>query len=264
MKRVVWLNGGFVDDDHASLSIDDPAVRYGEGLFETMLAVDGELTHIDRHLDRLTHSSGTLGMTGLPSRTALENAAHEVARRFPEGLARVRLTATPYPTVLVEGTTEQNLPLRHHTAVSLRGAWRPENHVAEHKTLSSLALRLARHTAARAGADTALLLDSEGRLGEASYSNAFCVRDGDVFTAPAAGLLPGTTRARVCEMIEVTEVALSEDLWRSADEVFTTSAVTLVAAIIAVDGARIGDGQPGEVTRAVATMLAPASKEGGD
>jgi branched-chain amino acid aminotransferase len=250
VNRVAWLNGALLDAATASLSIDDPGVRYGVGLFETMRAQDGSIPWLDRHLTRLERSIATLALEGMPPMAHMRDAAALVATTLDTGPARIRVTVTPHPTLLVEGVPVEIDPDETLTAASIRGAWHPANRIAEHKTLSFLGWRDAERQAHAMGADTALLLDSDGRLGEASTANVFCVIGGEVITAPISGILPGVTRGVVMELTPVREAILDEPTWRSADEMFVTSAVHGVVPIVRRDDNDIGPGA-GPVTAAL-------------
>src|SRR4029453_18378638 len=120
--------------------------------------------------------------------------------RAPSGAGprRVRPPAPPPPTLLVEAAPEPPLPDEPPavTALALRGAWWPGNAIAEHKTLSFLGHRVAQRRAERAGAGHALLLDADGRLGEAALANVFVATEAGPANAPARGLLPRVPRAR--------------------------------------------------------------------
>lgn len=252
---VVWLNDGLVDPRDARLSYDDPAVRDGDGVFDSMRAENGAVPLIERHLARMTRSVSVLGMTGTPSPDAIRTAVLAVAASFPTGVAKIRATVSSYPTLLVEGGAVDPPALGSYRAITLRGAWLPSRWLAEHKTLSFLGWRVAQRSADGAGVDTALLLDADGRLGEATTANVFCVIDGELVTAPVQGLLPGTTRAQIIERTAVTEHAPSEDEWRRSTEIFTASAIRRITAVVEVDGRTVGDGTPGPVTRAVAASF---------
>jgi branched-chain amino acid aminotransferase len=247
MKRVVWLNGALVDPATATVSIDDPGFRSGVGLFETMRGQDGRIPWLDRHLARLERSVTALGFDGVPALTAVREAAELVAATLGTGASRIRLTLTPHPTLLVEGAPTQIDPIVPLTAISLRGAWHPGRRIAEHKTLSFLDWRDAERRAHAAGAGTALLLDTTGRLGEAATASVFCVLDGEVTTAPIDGILPGVTREVLMELTSVREVVLDEPNWRAADEIFVTSAVRGVVPIVRCDARVIGLGDVGPV-----------------
>ena len=178
------------------------------------------------------------------------------------GPARVRLTVTPRPTVMVEVAPADDAPLGvpgRGTAVALPGAWVPGNRIAEHKTLSYAAWRLAQRRAEAAGADHALLLDRDGRLGEAAVANVFCALGDEVVTAPADGLLPGVARAICLPATGARERAAEEGEWRAAREIVAVNALRGATAITAVDGAPVGDGAAGPLARALAAALAAAA-----
>jgi len=144
------------------------------------------------------------------------------------------------------------------TAVSVRGAWWPGNRLAEHKTLSYAGHRVAQRLAAAAGADHALLLDEDGRLGEAALANVVVLTDAGPATAPATGLLAGVAREIAIEAVGAREEALDEPVWRGAREIVLTNAVAGALAVIAVDGAPVGDGRPGTLARSIASALRDA------
>lgn len=256
---VVWLNDGLVDPQNALLSYDDPAVRYGDGVFDSMRAEHGTVPLVDRHLARLARSVSVLGITGAPPTDAIRTAVLAVAAKFPTGVAKIRATVSAHPTLLVEGAAVDPPTLGAQRAITIRGAWLPDRWLAEHKTLSFLGWRVAQRSADGAGVDTALLLDADGRMGEATTANVFCVVDGELMTAPVQGLLPGTTRAQIIERTTVIERAPTEAEWRRSTEVFMASAISRITALVEVDGVRIGDGTPGPLTRRIAASFTEAT-----
>ena len=78
---VVWLNDRLVDPRDARLSFDDPAVRYGDGVFDSMRAENGRVPLIERHLERLSRSVSALGLAGTPPTGEIRPAIHAVAAR---------------------------------------------------------------------------------------------------------------------------------------------------------------------------------------
>jgi branched-chain amino acid aminotransferase len=248
--RIVVQNGERVDPARACLSIDDPAVRAGEGIFETMRAQGGAVPLLDRHLDRLVASFSALEIPGMPDRSAMERDVRGAVDAAGPGLLRVRLTVTPGPTILVDVTpTAMSQEALTHglSAISLRGWWMPESRLAEHKTLARVGYRRADRLAEQRGADTAVLLDGDGRLGEATTANVFAVIDDRLVTPPAQGLLPGVTRALVMETNEVQERHIEEVEWRRASELILTSGVSGAVALTEIDGKPVGSGAPGPV-----------------
>lgn len=259
----MWLDGRLVPPDQAVLRLDDPGVRWGLGLFETMRADAGRVPLLDRHVQRLLASAAALGLAPFPDEAAVRDAVAAVLSAHGDGPARVRLTATPRPTLLVEATAlpgdvHLNAPGRS-TASSLRGAWLPGNRIAEHKTLSAAAWRLAQLRAEAAGAGHALLLDRDGRMGEAAVANVFCAIGDEVVTAPVDGLLPGIARAICIPAAGAREEAAEEAPWRTAREIVVVNTLRGAVAITSVDGTPVGDGAPGPLAHALAAALAAAA-----
>jgi branched-subunit amino acid aminotransferase/4-amino-4-deoxychorismate lyase len=229
-----------------------------------MRASGGRVPLLDRHLGRLLGSAAALGLAPFPDEAAIRDAVAATLSAFGGGPARVRLTATPRPTLLIEATAlpgDVRLDVPGGSiALSVRGGWVPGNRIAEHKTLSYAAWRLAQLRAEAAGADHALLLDRDGRLGEAAVGNVFCaLAGGELVTAPADGLLPGVARGIGCTATGAAERAAGEAEWRAAREIVVVNAVRGATAVTAVDGAPVGDGAPGPLARALAGALAAAA-----
>ena len=262
--RVTWLDGALVDPASAALSADDPGVRWGEGLFETMRAEGGAVPLLGRHLDRLLGSAGALGLAPMPTRVQMTAAVGDALAAAGAGPLRVRLRATPAPSLMVEVAPEAALGADPPAlaAVSVRGAWMPANRMAEHKSLSYGAHRVSQRAAQAAGAAHALLLDADGRLGEAALASVICSLDGALVSAPARGLLPGVARAVVMEALPVAERTLDEDAWRAADEIVLINAVRGAMAVVEVDGRPVGAGLPGPAARRIMDVLRAALAAG--
>lgn len=243
MSRIVWRDGALVNPDGAGLALDDPGARLGVGLFETMRCRDGRIPWLDRHVARMCASAGALGMAGAADPATIATGARAVAEGLGPGIGRVRVTLTPRPTLLAEAESLALAEGSTWTACAARGTWHPGRRAAEHKTLSAIEWERAEHAARLTGADTALLLDDGGRLGEAARASVFCVVGGAVVTAPVDGILPGIARAVVCGLTAVREEVLAEDAWRAADEMFATNALRGVVPITACDGVPIGSGR---------------------
>jgi branched-chain amino acid aminotransferase len=103
------------------------------------------------------------------------------------------------------------------------------------------------------GADSVVLVDSEGHVVEGPGFNVFCVRDGAVIT-PDRGMLEGVSRRTALEMaqslgLEVQVRSVPANELRSADEVFITTSGGGVLPVSQVDARPVGDGKPGPITR---------------
>jgi branched-chain amino acid aminotransferase len=123
------------------------------------------------------------------------------------------------------------------------------------KTLAYVDAVAALLEAQRAGADDAILLDTEEHCSEAAASNLFMWTGADLVTPPiSCGALPGLTRAAVLELaaglrMTTVERPFGRDELLRAEEAFLTSSLRGVAPLVRVDGRSIGEGRPGSVTR---------------
>jgi len=226
----------------------------GPGLIETMRARRGRIAHRRAHLHRLAASRDALGLRGGPDPALVEDELDAVlaACRAEDALVRLVVGAG---ALVVEAAPVEPLPAEPPAvvAITLAGAWRPDCTAAEHKRTDRAHWRRAEAAAIAAGADIALTTDTQGRLGEASRASVFVVADGTLQTAPVAGLLPGIGRAVVVELAgAVLEEAAPLERWRGAQEIFSVSALRGVSAVSAIDGAPVGLGPPGPVTRRLA------------
>lgn len=251
--RVVRVNGREVGAGEAALSVDDPLARAGDGLIETMRARNGRVFRLERHLTRLAGSARALDFRGLPSADEIRaEVAAAVAAAGPGDL-RVRVAVSEAPTLWVEASPVEPLGMEPGTAtaITMPGSWRPDLFTAQHKTASRAMWSWADRKAAEARVDAALLLDDDGRMGEATTASVFVrTADGEILTAPVKGLLPGVGREVMLEFIPgVRERAAERAEWTNATEVVLVSALRGVVAVTSIDGRPVGDGRPGPVAR---------------
>lgn len=255
----VWLDGQLLPADQARIDPGERGFLLGDGLFETLLAVDGRAPLSERHLARLAASASALGIP-LPFAIAEIEAASRALLRasgLAEGLAALRITlaagpgprglARPEsarPTLLITAAGREAgrlPPARLHLASTRVAAASP---LRRHKTLSYLENVLAWREAVAAGADEALLLNTEDRIAEASAANLFALRDGALWTPPIEdGALPGITRGLVLELARVEGLGLREVGLRVedlivADAVFLTSSLAGLRPVSALGGLR--------------------------
>ncbi len=223
---IVFVNGQFVPEEQAVVSIFDRCFRYGDGLFETALIANGKLFRWAQHFERLQHSAAFLKIPVPFSADALRDAALELSalNQLPNAVLRLTLsrgagprhyaptgTETPFLALsLHEVPPCDERPWKLATASVRVAAGDP---LARHKTCSRLLNVLAATEARDCGADEALLLDTDGRVLEGTMSNVFWIAGGTVCTTPlTAGVLPGVTRAVVREVCAVLNLPWSEQL----------------------------------------------------
>ncbi|WP_367872075.1 aminotransferase class IV [Luteolibacter sp. Populi] len=249
----VWCNGEFLDGPLA-IAVTDRGLSHGLGLFETLLAIDGQARALDLHLARLEEGAQRLGLDPIDG-SAVAIAIHEllVRRDLTRGRARVRISLSAGSGDL-RALSQGNDSLLWITAtpaadapasLSLATASFPRNELsplAGIKCLSYAENLLALDQARRAGADEALFYNTRGELCEATTSNIFLVREGRIATPPlSSGCLPGTMRQRVLERCRDLEIETDETILTRADllecdAAFTTSAIRGVVPVSVIDG----------------------------
>ena len=224
------------------IGFDDRGLLLGDGLFETILAVDGAFDHLAAHLDRMAAGCVTLGLSELDLAEA-ERVAQAALGRYPTGRVAIRLTLTagsggrgldrpeqPRPVLFATGSPSTK-PLgaaRLIISTLRRNASSP---VCRIKSLSDLENVLARREAQLAGADEAVLLNHRGEIACASAANIFWWGDATLKTpALSCGALAGIARSRVLAAaralgLATLEVCEPADVLCRADLVFLTNSL---------------------------------------
>ncbi len=266
----VCVNG--VHGDVADLRISplDHGLLVGDGVFETLRVYNGVPFAWTRHFARLERSASGLGLS-VPSIAILREQADAVivANDLSEARLRITITGGPAPlgseraavdpTVVIAASALTRWP---STADVVTVPW-PRNErgaTAGLKTISYAENVRALAYAHEHGAGEAIFSNTRDELCEATGSNVFLVRDGEVFTPPAdSGCLLGVTRALVLELaasheIAITEVALSLGALATADEAFLSSTTREVQGIAHVDGIALRSA-PGPITTRLAAAF---------
>jgi len=220
---IVYLNGHYLPDTEARVSMHDRGFLYGDGLFETIRSYGGSLFLWPEHLRRLEAGAAALRLAlPLPPGALLAICQEVLARNsWADAMLRLTLTRGPGPrgysprgsgppTLCVAAFPPlASLPETFSVVLS-RLAVPAADPLAACKHLSKVHHVLARAEADDAGADEALLADGEGRLLEATAANLFWIDRGVVCTPPLGGLLPGTTRGHVLNLCELAGIPARE------------------------------------------------------
>ena len=278
---IAYLNGSFVPEASAMISIHDRAALFADGVYEVMRVHNKKPFSYARHFARLKESLAGLSLNApkgflesLPDVIAqlLEknNLVHaKIYLQISRGAAERNHVFTDdiVPTVLV--TAHEAMPyatgatLKTTTAIFTedirwsRNCW---------KTLMLLPATLARTEAEKKGCGEALFVRSEPgprRVTEGSATNAYAVIGGVLRTHPVSNwILPGITRSVLLEEakaagIPVEERAFTpEELVEQATECFVTGTITGILVLTEVEGKKIGGGKPGPVARILWDKLA--------
>lgn len=280
MAEIIYLNGQLVPRAAARLSPFDHGFLYGYGLFETMRAYNGQIFRLDRHLARLRHSAGMLGLPRdvivalniTQGEGSLERACISTLAANKLKDARLRLTVsagegdmTPdpdtcsHPTILVTARRLVTPPPQEHesgfTATMATLRRNGQSPLSSLKSTCYMESILARMEARAAGCDEAILLNEQGYLAEASMANIFLVRRGELITPSLeSGILPGIAREAVLEMAQTLNIRTSERKVEpgelaEAEEAFLTNSILELMPLTRFEGEPVGTGRPGEVFR---------------
>ena len=277
MKTMVYLStvGRPVEPADAKVSVFDRGFLYGDSIYETMRTAGGRAVELARHLARLRRSGEGIGLRLPISDEVVENAIDETHRASgnDESYVRIIVTRGEGPIALDPRAVDSPtfvvivVPLSLPTAEAyLRGIRAVIVDVEKAggglvdpgiKTGNYLNNILALRQAIARGGDDAIMCNAAGEIAEGATSNVFAVLGGEVVTPHLrAGLLPGITREVVCELAAaegrpVAHRTLLPAQLRGADEVFLTSSVRGIMPVTALDGATIGTGEAGPITRAL-------------
>ena len=239
-----YVNGKFVPDHKAVVSIGDRGFLYGDGCFETMRVYDGRTFRWTEHLARLFDGLNALGIEAALSPAELR-AACQALLRFNEvrtGVARIYQSRD---SIVITAQTREFPARELHAIVS---TVRLDGRLSRFKTANRLPYILAQREAERAEVNDAVLLNAAGNVVEFTASNLFMVKNGTLLTPPLAdGPLPGITREVVLVLaaaakLPVRELSFGPELLPTATEVFATNSLIEIAPVLTW-------GRPGKFTR---------------
>lgn len=269
MNRIVYVNGDYVPEDAARVSVFDRGFLFADAVYEVTSVLEGRLVDFGGHLARLHRSLGELSMAAPLDDTELEAMHRELVARneVAEGMVYMQVTrgvadrdfAFPVGVApgLVAFTQARRLVdapaartgLRVISVQDLRWARR------DIKTTQLLGPSLCKMMAKKAGADDAWFVE-EGFVTEGTSNNAWIVTaDGALVTRNlSASILHGITRAAVQAYAKAAQIRVEERPFTIAEaqgaaEAFITAASAFVTPVVEIDGQPVGDGTPGPVTR---------------
>lgn len=268
MTRTVYVNGAFLDESEAKVSIFDRGFLFADAIYEVTAVVGGKLVDYAGHAARLKRSLDALGIPMPVDEETLLTLHRELIARngLTDGGVYLQVSrgAEDRDFFASEGLTPTFVMFTQARAVLDNPKWQsgisvitmPEGRWVNRqiKTVQLLYSSLSKMEAKRQGADDVLFVE-DGLITEAGSSNVHIVtRDGTLVTpALSNALLHGITRASVLDLaraaqIKVEERSFSPEEAKAAAEVFLTSASAFVMPVTAIDGEKVGSGQPGPIT----------------
>ncbi len=278
MSRIAYVNGRYLPQRSACVNIEDRGYQLGDGVYEVVHLHDGRFIDEDRHLTRLERSLRELRMAMPMSRASLLHVLAEVARRnrvregllymqVTRGVARREHAFPPAGTPPALVVTVRRIPAYPRDVAAWAGAaiTQPDQRWArcDIKSVGLLPNVLARQAAREQGAVEAILVDAQGMVTEGAATSFWIVDAAGVLRVRHLdhAILPGCTRAALLDLLAREGIAcearaFSVEEMRSAREAFITAATTFVKPILRIDGAPVGDGQVGRVTRRLFDIFA--------
>ncbi|MCF3972896.1 D-amino-acid transaminase [Paracoccus salsus] len=269
MTRTVYVNGQYLPEGEAKVSVFDRGFLMADGVYEVVSVLDGRLMDFAGHMARLTRSLEALQITNpLADEQYLEAHRQLVERNaITDGMVYLQVTrgnpgdrdfafppADTVPTVVMFTQSKPGLA----DAPAAKTGWKIVSVEdlrwgrRDIKTVQLLYPSMAKMEAKARGVDDAWLVE-DGKVTEGTSNNAYIVKDGVIVTrALSHEILHGITRAAVLRLAAEAQMRVEERSFtiaeaQQADEAFVTSASAFVMPVVEIDGEPVGEGRVGEV-----------------
>jgi D-alanine transaminase len=268
MTRTVYVNGDYLPEDQAKVSIFDRGFLFADGVYEVTSVLGGKLIDFAGHVRRLQRSLDELQMASPVTEDELLAIHRELVRLndIDEGLIYLQITRgaadrdfvypkDATPTIVLFTQSKPGLADAPMAKVGLKVLSIEDQRWGRRdiKTVQLLYPSMGKMMAKAAGCDDAWMVE-DGHVTEGTSNNAYIVKGNTIVTRHLGHeILSGITRtavlrfAREAQMV-VEERPFSIDEAKAADEAFITSASAFVMPVVELDGQAIGTGKPGSMT----------------
>jgi D-alanine transaminase len=279
MSRIVYVNGAYLPEEEAKISVFDRGFLFADGVYEVSSILRGRLIDNSGHLARLHRSLDELDMAAPASDAEIEAIQKALIEKnhVEEGLVYLQVTRGAadrdfaYPEgvkpSLVMFTQQKNVidSPQATTGISVISVDDIRWQRRDIKSVGLLAPCMAKMQAKGAGADDAWLVE-DGYVTEGSSNNAFIVSaEGTLVTRQLGSeILAGITRKAVLKLAQEQRANIEQRPFSieeacNASEAFITSATTFVMPVISIDGNPVADGKPGRITRRLRELYIQAA-----
>ncbi|MCL4067692.1 D-amino-acid transaminase [Pseudomonas sp. GX19020] len=268
MTRTVYVNGQYLPETEATVSIFDRGFLMADGVYEVTSVLGGKLIDFGGHIARLQRSLDELEMDNPLSADDWLAVHRELVRvnNITEGMVYLQVTrGNPgdrdfawgpgvAPTVVLFTQSKTGLADNPQAKTGLKVISIPDIRWGRRdiKTVQLLYPSMGKMMAKKAGVDDAWFTE-DGHVTEGTSNNAYIVKGNKIITRPlSSDILHGITRAAVLRFAKEAQFEIEERLFtveeaQAADEAFITSASAFVMPVVELDGAAIGGGKPGKV-----------------
>lgn len=278
--RTVWLNGEFLPESEAKVSVFDRGLNFAQSVYEVSPVIDGKFRNWPHHAARLERSKA---LARIVDDTDWPAVLSELIERngLVEGRVCLQLTggeaddrafplpSPPIPATRIAFTQADDLIDNRAAREGVKIVLRPDLrwNLRAAKTTQLLYAVMMKAEAREAGADDAWLVE-DGVVTEATSSNAYIIDARGVLVSHPVdhGVLPGVTRISVIDIahdlgLEVEERPFTPEELFAAREAFISGAGTLVQPVVEVDGRPIANGGPGVISSQIRARYIAALRE---
>ncbi|MCG8617422.1 MAG: aminotransferase class IV [Desulfobacterales bacterium] len=261
-----YIDGEYVDDDNAVIPAKDITVLRGYGVFDFLITYNKRPFYLDAHIARLENSAREINLTLNHSAKEIGDIVMETLARNPHhtesnvrivysgGISPDGVTPQGNGILMVMATPKYELPEWWYTDGAKVITVDMERFIPTSKSTNYLSAVFAQQKAHAEGGIEAIYKDRENRILEGTTTNIFCIK-GDTLITPPDGILPGITRGVVLDLLkdsyDIQLRHIQQDELSEMDEIFITASNKEVVPIIQINDLTIGDGRPGERTKAV-------------
>lgn len=284
MNRIVFLNGKYIKENEAKISIFDRGLLFADSVYEVTAVIDNKLIDFPAHIERLENSLNELEIKNIFSYDLLLKMHKELVNKNKfsnkEGLIYMQVS---------RGTIERDFLIKDKDVTPNIFAFTQEKNLTDVdyktngleiitrndlrwqrkdiKTTQLLFATLIKTEAHKLGADDAWLIDGDGFVNEGTSNNAYIIdKNNNIITRNLSNkLLPGITRKTIIEVAKKLKLSIEERPFTvkevfESNEAFISSASTLIAPVTKIDKNNIGKGQMGPITEILRETYIKISK----
>ena len=266
MSRTVYVNGEFLPEENAKISVFDRGFLFADAAYEVFPVLGGGIADAEAHLARLARSLDELNFPAFYTTDEYLPLLKTLVRnnKLEEGLIYIQVSrgiqdrdfnfpkdTDPSVVMFTQEKSVAENPVAK-TGISVITVPDIRWQRCDIKTVGLLPACLAKAEAARQGADDAWMHDEDNNITEGSSNNAYIItQDGKLVTRHLSNaILHGITRVSVLKLLEQTNLILDERPFsieeaQSAKEAFCSSASAFVMPVVSINGNEIADGKPG-------------------
>ena len=269
MTRTVYLNGEYLPEAEAKVSIFDRGFLMADGVYEVTSVLGGKLIDFPGHCARLSRSLSELEMVNPHSDAEWQAIHHELVARNAviDGMVYLQVTrgnpgdrdfAFPgpetAPTVVLFTQSKPGLADNPAAKTGIKVISIPDVRWGRRdiKTVQLLYPSMGKMAAKKAGVDDSWFVE-DGHVTEGTSNNAYIIKGNRIITRQLShDILHGITRAAVLRFAAEAQMEVEERPFtiaeaQAADEAFITSASAFVMPVVEVDGMAVGTGAPGAI-----------------